>query len=90
MLKILLLLTKDFLFPGLFLIWLWKREYKSKFEAFFVALMAGSYIAFIFFTGDWHIYGIYFRYLLSILFLALAGRAFVRVKKLPFLSLIHI
>lgn len=49
-----------------------------------MALMAGSYIAFIFFTGDWHIYGIYFRYLLSILFLALAGRAFVRVKKLPF------
>ncbi len=84
MFKIILLLTKDFFFPGIFLLWQWKRQYASKFEALFLALMTGAYITFIYYTGDWYLYGHYVRYILLALFLITTIRSLIRVQQLPF------
>jgi hypothetical protein len=84
MFKILLLFTEHFFLPALFLFWQWKRLYKSKFDGIFMSLLVGVYIFFIYKTGDWHIYGYYFRYFWAAAFLIVFSRTIYAVRRFPF------
>jgi hypothetical protein len=49
-----------------------------------MSLLVGVYVFFIYMTGDWHIYGYYFRYLWIIIFPMVFGRTIYRIRNLPF------
>lgn len=86
MFNLIILLTEHFVIPAVFLLWLWKRVYKSKFDALFMALLVGVYIHYIYRGGEWHLFGYYFRYFWWVAFLVALARMVYRLRNLPFWS----
>ncbi len=81
--EIIVLLLKHFGVPGLFLWWLWKREYTSLIDWLVMFLLVGAYVAFIYLTGEWHWFGYYFRYVLLLLFIVGAIKSFWQSRGKP-------
>ncbi len=82
--EIFISLIKLFLFPITLLIWLWFRQYKSLFDWLVMILLVGSVVAFLYYTGEWHWYGVYLRYVLLALYVAAVVRSFWRAKQTSF------
>ncbi|MCK6619919.1 MAG: M23 family metallopeptidase [Calditrichaceae bacterium] len=86
MFNLIILLTEHFVIPAVFTVWLWKRLYKSKFDAIFMALLVGVYIHYIYRGGEWHLFGYYFRYFWGAAFLVALLRMVYQLRSLPFWS----
>lgn len=81
-----ILLVEHFIIPAVFMLWLWKRLYKSKFDAILMALLVGVYILYIYWVGEWHLFGYYWRYFWWAAFLPALIRLAYQVRSLPFWS----
>lgn len=81
--EIFVLLLKHFGVPALFLFWLWKRDYKSIIDWLVMVFLTGAYVSFIYFTGEWHWFGYYFRYLIVLLFGIAIAKSFLNARKKP-------
>lgn len=77
------LFVKHFVISGLFIFWMWKRDYRSKVDWLFMVIFVGVYISLIYLTGQWHIYGYYFRYLMPVLFFLAMVDSLRTIKPLP-------
>jgi len=86
MFNFIILLTEHFVIPAVFMVWLWKRLYKSKFDAMFMALLVGVYIHYIYRGGEWHLFGYYFRYFWWVVFLVALVRMVYQLRNLPLWS----
>lgn len=69
---------------AIFIIWLTKRNYKSKIDWVFQFLFTATYMLFIFNTGRWDWVSYYLRYILSAVFLISAFFSYKKAKTPPF------
>lgn len=77
------LFVKHFVISGVFIFWMWKRDYKSKTDWLLMVVFVGVYIALIYLTGQWYIYGFYLRYLMPVFFLLAVVQSFRRIRFAP-------
>ena len=73
-------ITLHFLIPALFLFFLYKRQFRSKFDWFLSFALVGVYVLFLSFTGKWQLFSIWFSYLLPILLLVISALSFWRTR----------
>ncbi|MCB0305024.1 MAG: M23 family metallopeptidase [Calditrichaeota bacterium] len=79
----LILFAEHFLVPGAFLIWQWRKAYRSKFDGWLMIFLVGVYIARLYFVGDWHLYGIYWRTVYAGLALLVSIKTLFDIRELP-------
>ena len=85
-LSISLIFVDLLILPAIFLIWLTKRNYKSKIDWIFQFLFTTSYILFIFNTGRWDWVSYYLRYILIAIFFLSAFFSYKKAKTSPFFT----
>ena len=66
--QIIILLFTHLILPSLFIIWIWKGKYKTKFDWLIRSVLVGTFILYIFLSGRWDWVSYYFRFLLLFLF----------------------
>ena len=83
-LSISLLFVDLLILPAIFIIWLTKRNYKSKIDWVFQFLFTATYILFIFNTGRWDWVSYYLRYIVSAVFFLSSFFSYKKAKTSPF------
>ncbi len=76
--------AKHFILPGLFLVWLAKRNHASVFDWFFMVFLTGAYLVFIYLTGEWVWYSYHLRTATMIAFVLISLVSIRRLKGKPF------
>lgn len=79
----LILFAEHFLIPGAFLIWQWGKAYRSKFDGWLMIFLVGVYVARLYFVGDWHLYGTYWRTVFAGLALLVSVKTLLDIRELP-------
>ncbi len=83
MYEALLLIAKDFVIPLGLMFWQWQGKYRDRTLPLTMTVLTGAYMGFLYLAADWAVYGYYFRYLLSGLFLLATGALLRRIAPLP-------
>lgn len=83
MFQIAVLVAEHFLLPALFVFWLWKRQYPTLVDWLAMVGLVGGYIARLYFTGEWHWFGVYFREVWVVLWIIATGRSLFRLRRVP-------
>ena len=86
MLSISLIFVDLLALPAIFIIWLSKRNYKSKIDWVFQFLFTATYMLFVFNTGRWDWVSYYMRYMISALFFIAAFISYKKAKTSPFFN----
>ncbi len=78
-----MLIAKDFLIPLGLIFWQWRGKYRDKYYPYLMTILVGAYVAFIYLTAEWAIYGYYFRYIIATVWLFATIHLFFRIRELP-------
>lgn len=84
MLNSFILLAEHFIIPIAFLFWQLRKYYRSTLDIIIMTALVGVYVARLFYTGEWYMYGYLLRYVYLILFVAITIYVFIKHKSLPF------
>lgn len=88
-LSISLIFVDLLILPAIFILWLTKRNYKSKIDWVFQFLFTATYLLFIFNTGRWDWVSYYMRYIVSAVFFISAFFSYKKAKTGPFFNQIN-
>lgn len=81
-----MIIITHIILPVLFIMWIWAGKEKSKIDWLLKILIAGTFLSYIFLTGNWDWFSYYLRYVLIAGFLIAVCKTYRNMKGLPFFS----